>query len=474
MNFDANVLQVAIEDIIPNRFQPRLNFEEKSLLELSESIKQHGIIQPLVLRKVGDKYEIIAGERRYKAATMAGLASVPAVISQVDDKTSAEVAVVENIQRKDLSAIEEAKSYKALLDQGYMSQDQLAKKMGLSQSAISNKLRLLSLPEEIQNAVMANQISERHARSLLSIKKKEKQLEAMERVINERLTVRKLDELIKSEYSDFNESPVNIAEIKETAIDIKPPVEAAPVIEKKEDPFAMGAINLGQRTQNKFFNTLEDEAANMQMTEAINPFSNFNDKSALSSTSTVDTFVNKAEKIEENPKIEFATANDTILGGINDIELPKLNDAPKTENIFAEPSAKEPLLNPSSSTTNPKYPSIFDFMNLNSQTSGAPNTPLENKSSIIDTPKLDEPDSLVKAESPVIPSLTPANEIDSLDSLDFEPPKEEKQVKDVNLAVDKINNVVNELRLNNYPINSVKSDLADQVTITITITKKEE
>src|SRR5574344_1362276 len=143
MNAEPLIQNISIELIIPNRFQPRLTFDEKALNELAESIKVHGIIQPLVLRRAGDKYEIIAGERRYKAATMAGLTSVPAILSNLNDNDSAEVAVVENIQRKDLTSIEEARSYKALLDKRYMYQDELARKMGISQSAISNKLRLL-------------------------------------------------------------------------------------------------------------------------------------------------------------------------------------------------------------------------------------------------------------------------------------------------------------------------------------------
>ena len=153
MNTNNQVLQIALSDIIPNQFQPRMNFDEKELQELAQSIKEHGIIQPLVLRKMGAKYEIIAGERRYRAAGMVGLTTVPAIISNVDDQTSAEVALVENVQRKDLTAIEEARSYKNILDKGYLTQEQLAKKMGLSQPAIANKLRLLSLDEEVQQAL---------------------------------------------------------------------------------------------------------------------------------------------------------------------------------------------------------------------------------------------------------------------------------------------------------------------------------
>ena len=198
MNTEEKIIQVPIEDIIPNRFQPRLAFDEEGLKELSESIKQHGIIQPLVLRRLGDKYEIIAGERRYKASIMAGLRTVPAVISNIDDNQSAEIALVENIQRRNLTPIEEAKSYKNLLDRGYMTQEQLAEKMGVSQSSIANKLRLLNLAPEVQDALLQEKISERHARSLLSLPKEE-QAEWLKKIINKRLTVRQLDLEIKKQ-----------------------------------------------------------------------------------------------------------------------------------------------------------------------------------------------------------------------------------------------------------------------------------
>ena len=166
---NEQVQEIFVEDIIPNRFQPRLTFDEKALQELSDSIKVHGVIQPLVLRKVGNKYEIIAGERRYKASCMAGLKKVPAIVRELTDNESAEIALIENIQRKNLSSIEEAQSYKNLLQRGYITQDELAKKLGVSQPTIANKLRLLNLCDEVQNALLNEQISERHARSLLQI-----------------------------------------------------------------------------------------------------------------------------------------------------------------------------------------------------------------------------------------------------------------------------------------------------------------
>ena len=195
---DKEIIEVSLDDIIPNRFQPRLQFDEQALNELAKSIRQHGIIQPLVLRKIGDKYEIIAGERRYKASYIAGLTKVPAVIINLDDNESAEVAIVENIQRKNLSPIEEARSYKKLLDRGYLTQDQLATRMGKTQATISNKLRLLNLSEEVQDALLNNKISERHARSLLRISDKNEQVNILDQIIEQRLNVRDTENLINN------------------------------------------------------------------------------------------------------------------------------------------------------------------------------------------------------------------------------------------------------------------------------------
>jgi len=214
MNLEPNVQYVNVENIIPNRFQPRLTFDENALNELAMSIKEHGIIQPLVLRKLGEnKFEIIAGERRYKASQLAGLEKVPAIIAALDDNASAEVALVENLQRRNLTAIEEAKSYKKLLDRGYLTQDLLAKRMGISQSSVANKIRLLNLTEEAQDALMNEKISERHARSLLQLTDPEIQINMLNKTINERLTVRQLESEIKeilnpTEKEEIKEEPI--------------------------------------------------------------------------------------------------------------------------------------------------------------------------------------------------------------------------------------------------------------------------
>ncbi len=199
MNNDTEnkIVYLRLDDILPNRFQPREVFDEEGLEELADSIKEHGVIQPIIVRQVGNKYELIAGERRSKASALAGLTTIPAIIKNMDDKESAKVSLLENLQRKNLSAIEEARTYKRILELDNMTQEDLAKTMGKSQPMVANKLRLLALPEEVQDALIKNQISERHARSLLNIKDKPTQLMLLDRIKKERLTVRELDAEIK-------------------------------------------------------------------------------------------------------------------------------------------------------------------------------------------------------------------------------------------------------------------------------------
>lgn len=237
MNREPLIQNVNIDYIIPNRFQPRLTFDEKSLNELASSIKEHGIIQPLVLRRLGDKYEIIAGERRYKAAQLAGLTEVPAIISNIDDNKSAEIALVENVQRRNLNSLEEAKSYKKILDKEGLTQDELAKKIGVSQSTIANKLRLLNLTSEAQDALMNDKISERHARSLLSVTDPEKQKALLNKVISERLTVRQLDDEIKKESNPVSENTLNHVPSYDELGDVGTPVEETPVTNESENIF---------------------------------------------------------------------------------------------------------------------------------------------------------------------------------------------------------------------------------------------
>ena len=228
---NTEVQKISVDKIIPNRFQPRKNFDEEALDELADSIRQHGIIQPLVLRKLGDSYEIIAGERRYKAAQKVSLKEVPAIVMELDDTSSAEIALVENIQRKDLTAIEEAKSYEKILELGQINQEELAKRVGRNQSTVSNKLRLLNLSEEAQQALLDNRISERHARSLLRLKDITQQNEMLNKIIENRMTVRETDKEIKNL---LGENQIDQFEIEEI-IDIDSDIPA--VSDNQVNPF---------------------------------------------------------------------------------------------------------------------------------------------------------------------------------------------------------------------------------------------
>lgn len=189
---------VAIEKIVPNPYQPRLEFDQDSLMDLAQSIRENGLIQPITLKEKDGNYEIIAGERRYRACMMIGMTEVPAYVMDINEAQMAEMALVENIQREDLSAIEEAKAYVQILKVSGCTQSQLALKMGKSQSSIANKIRLLNLSENVQNAVSSKIITERHARSLIG-ESKEKQEEILEKIVKKGLTVSQTEKLVKEE-----------------------------------------------------------------------------------------------------------------------------------------------------------------------------------------------------------------------------------------------------------------------------------
>lgn len=416
MNLESGVLQVHIEDIIPNRFQPRLTFDEQGLKELSDSIREHGIIQPLVLRKLGDKFEIIAGERRYKAAQIAGLTTVPAVIANIDDNKSAEVALVENVQRRDLTAIEEARSYKSLLDKGYLTQEQLAKRMGLSQPSIANKLRLLNLDEEVQQALLEEKISERHARTLLTLQDKAAQKEWLHRIINERLTVRQLDmelKKIKESEDDGGDVPIvssipSIEDIKANAMDIGTAnrLESTQKVEQLEtldtpetlDTLDMNPIN------NQGFNNI----SNPSPFPTYNPMNN-NQSNSFTTATTIPEFniatPNSASTFVPNENLTPISNDNKFFGGNDFLSSPQPNnnsmfnqnnglnettggfevfDAPTNDNSFItqpqkslEPSIPTPATPMSSMEMNNNTPfsSTFDMSPSNKFFTPTPEIP---------------------------------------------------------------------------------------------------
>ena len=188
--------QLPVEKILPNPHQPRQSFDVASLSDLSESIKEHGIIQPLIVSKRGDGYELIAGERRLRAAKMAGIKTVPAIIREISEQKKMELALIENLQREDLNPLEVALAYKKLEDEFNLTRAELAKKVGKSQSAVANNLRLLNLRDEVKEAIVDGRISETHARTLAGLPEDE-QLTGLNRIIENKLSVHEAEKAAK-------------------------------------------------------------------------------------------------------------------------------------------------------------------------------------------------------------------------------------------------------------------------------------
>lgn len=307
-----NVLYVPVEDILPNRFQPRLAFDEKELNELANSIIKYGVIQPIVLRKMGEKYEIIAGERRYKASCLAGLKKIPAIIKDTDDNTSAEIALLENIQRKNLTVIEEAQSYKKLIEKGF-TQDDIATKLGVSQSSVANKMRLLNLPKEVQDALLFNRISERHARSLLSLNDADLQKNLLGRIINERLTVKQTEDEISMLLNKNNE-------VEELPADIQRFLKVEPTQINKE-------TLLGEKQVEEVLDIKVPEVVDIKIEEAkpeiveyneeiqvINPFQ-VNSNTIISTQNPISFETTEVQEIKESNDNVSEEVNKPIVSG---------------------------------------------------------------------------------------------------------------------------------------------------------------
>lgn len=191
-------MKLRLSEIEPNRSQPRKKFDEDSLLELADSIKQFGLLQPLLVQKKKDYYEIIAGERRWRAAKMAGLKEVPVIIKDFSDQEIVEISLIENIQRENLNPIEEAQAYKRLLTEFHLKQDEVAERVSKSRTAVTNSIRLLKLDERVQQMVIDDMITTGHARTLLAIEDKDFQYQFAMKIFDEKLSVREVERLMKN------------------------------------------------------------------------------------------------------------------------------------------------------------------------------------------------------------------------------------------------------------------------------------
>ena len=408
------ILNVSIDLIIPNRFQPRLVFDEKALNELADSIKEHGIIEPIIVRQLNDKYEIIAGERRYKAACIAGLTKVPVIVRNLSDYKSAQVAVIENVQRRNLNPMEEAKSYKRILDQGLKTQEELAKEIGVSQSTIANKLRLLSLAEPVKQALSENKISERHARALLKLSSLDKQEEMLNKVINERLTVKDLDDEISKLTSPI--SPNLSFKIPEV-----------PNISDSLDLFNV-----------KF----PEEPLSDQEPEFVNPVVEPKEEQPITEPKIEP--VPKEETIEVNPDPEIKEIQE-----IEEEQVPTKPQPDNSTNIFDIPTiGKEPK---------PDYPSLEDLqtnMDLGIESDIlVPEQPEEPISEEKEEPKLEVTEPIVVPETPV------------------EPPKPRIIPKDLNSVKKAISDLNKEIREAGFNIEFEDYDFSDLYQAIIKINK---
>lgn len=397
---NQQVVMINIDDILPNRFQPRLKFNEEEILNLAESIKEHGVIQPIVVRKLGDRYELIAGERRTKASTMAGKTTIPAIIVDLNDTESAEVALIENVQRQDLTSIEEAVSYRKILDMGYLNQSQLAEKVGKKQSTIANKLRLLTLPKEVQSALLESKISERHARSLLRLENEEKQNEMLNRIINERLTVRKTDQEIDK-----------IIEIsKMEVLDILP-------IEKEEEK--------GDNKMNNNFNLNDME---IPSTNIIND-NNVSDINEVTSNREnqnnvfnpgfmdIDKIADQAQDIKKDDVV-FNVNPEQIIPTIP--EEPKQEEIPTPKFFNILDDIKQPESKPEPVIEEPKFEPINNLDIFNVQSTQMKNEQETSVQTSVEQPKIEpqiEESKIAGLSSLTQPEISISPIIDDIDDI---------------------------------------------------------
>ena len=426
MDNNGEVVYLYLDDIIPNRFQPREVFDDQALKELAVSIKEHGVIQPIIVRKVENKYEIIAGERRYKASTMAGLTKIPAIVKDLDDKESSKVALIENLQRKDLTPIEEARTYQKILElEDGMTQEQLAATMGKTQSSVSNKLRLLDLPDEIQDALLKEKISERHARSLLSIEDKNDQIKMMDKVIAEKMTVRELDKEIKMMNGEPQDS------IQETPSNI----ESIPSI----------TPSIGLNTVEQTNNDIQTESTNTQESTVA-------DITPVSNVEPVQEENNKSSNINEEPKTEapqLATFNNPTSVDIDKIRESSTDIGSITQNA-------QPTVANNQEQTNDEFkfvPTFGDALDSNStvtEVTEAPQKPMFDQFFSANTDN-NSVASSISTSGISVPAATP--------------------VKDITQAITDVKTAITNLQNGGYNIKFEEADSVDNYKITIQIDK---
>lgn len=479
---NEQVINLSIDDIIPNRFQPREVFKDQALDELALSIKEHGVIQPIIVRPiVNNKYEIIAGERRYKASTIAGKTTIPAIVRNLDDKETSKQALLENIQRQDLTPIEEARTYQTILSLDNITQEELAKTMGKSQSAISNKLRLLTLPEEVQEALLNSEISERHARSLLTIQDVEKQKSLLNEIITKKIPVRILDEMIKKENEGNNmNNEINNSNLVNQAINqnflydgnINENLEVKNQELVNNQPFNL-ASNEVVKKQNLTYNqempfnismpSNNTETNNNQVLEnAIveEPVSN-----NLEENSSSELNFDRFKKVDFNNEIKQTITGEEILG----------------EGLLAGKPVEEVKENVIAKIEPIKVPAYI--LNNNSNNELVMNEELKNESdNNLEEKVIDNNETILNnvSNDDVLISQTggmilPTNqEIGVENNTSIEPNENTKNLinsQDLKLALIGIGNVINNLKARGIEVKEIRKTYQDHLELTLEIKK---
>ena len=376
---EEKIVKLNIDLLIPNPYQPRKNFNENSLKELALSIREYGILNPILVRQKDDKYEIIAGERRTRAAKLLNLKEIPAIIKDISDEKLAEFALIENLQRENITPIEEAMTYQTILKKTNKTEKELSEMIGKSQPFIANKLRLLNLPESIKKALIDKQISERHARSLLKVTAEERQKALLEKIIAEKLTVKELDNII-------NKIEVDDSEINSVVNDIMKSLNDS---EKEKEEKESDNMNNGNFFPN--YNIPNQEVNNNQ---------------ASLNSMNMQTMANSFTYQPEQPKP--APQEVQPMATPEASPIPQVNLIPPTENAnnqmapVAAPEAPAPMQNNEMPTPIPEF-------NVGQPSVGAPAMPTEINN-IPPTPELPSMGSIAP-EPPVIQETQPAVDI---------------------------------------------------------------
>ena len=448
------VVQLYLDDIIPNRFQPREVFDDQALKELAISIREHGVIQPILVRKFGEKYEIIAGERRYKASTMAGLTKIPAIVKNLDDKESSKVALIENLQRRDLTPIEEARTYQKILDLDEMTQEQLAMTMGKSQSAVSNKLRLLSLPDEIQESLLKEEISERHARSLLNVEDKNVQIDLLKEIVNNKMTVRELDARIKKLNGEDDSNPTDVSggvsnnlfnDVKKDELNSSP-LTGVGVDTNTEKLFEDG-VGSANVTNNSLFSNAFNTANNME-------------------SLFVSREMPESNVVSGNSNSLFGNVANVNTNNVNDV----VNNVGNSMASLFENQANDTSILKTDVMNNTSTESLFESNNLFSNSDS-------NQNPVVDNGML--------ADSSVTTSTVEANNTNAVDSL-FSTPSVDVlgnnnqnavnndnviAANNIQVVVNDVKDVIKSYQEKGYSINLMELDLDREIQLVIKINK---